>query len=140
MCAQAYDGLELSALDISDFSVGVDNTPPIVSGRLSRAEGNAVWYLTSVNLTLSGSDALSGLASLLFQIGAGTRVSYTGPFVISESGRHVLSVVAMDVAGNSYEEALPIQKDTVEPQVVVAFPCRGGGCQRGRLDLLLEWI
>ena len=136
-CAQAYDGLELSALDVSDFSVGVDNTPPSVVARLAGTEGDAGWYLTPVTVTLSGSDATSGLANLQFQISAATRVTYTGPFAVNASGSHLLSLVGTDFAGNAYETAIPVLIDRVEPEVLVAFPAEGAIVDAG--NFVFTW-
>jgi hypothetical protein len=84
-----------------------DSVAPSVSGGAARGPDSNGWYTRPVEVSFSGSDATSGLASCG---GGGT---YGGP----DSGGGVVTGSCRDVAGNVGEGSVSIPYDTTQPEV-----------------------
>lgn len=70
------------------------------------------WTSGSVSVSLSASDALSGVNAIRWSVGAGTE-TYTAPFSVSEEGTTTLTWWAVDGAGNAenpHEASVRIDK------------------------------
>src|SRR5207244_3306667 len=70
-------------------NVNIDKTAPTISGSPDRAANGNNWYNADVTVSFSGSDALSGLASL------------SSPSTLGEGANQSLTGTATDKAGNS---------------------------------------
>jgi large repetitive protein len=79
----------------SSPTVRIDKTAPVTT-----ASAPSGWNNTNVSVTLSASDALSGVQSTFYKIDGGTQQTYGGPFTISAEGNHALAFWSTDVAGN----------------------------------------
>jgi hypothetical protein len=79
--------------------VKIDRTVPTSSAYLS---GTLVsgYYRSSVSATLTATDAVSGVASILYRLNGGVWTTYTGPITISTDGTMTLEFYARDYAGN----------------------------------------
>lgn len=81
-------------------SIKIDTTPPMTTATLSGTEaGNQ--YQSAVNVVLTATDNLSGVAATYYSIDGGTAVTYAGPFNVSIAGSHTLDYWSVDVAGNT---------------------------------------
>jgi hypothetical protein len=83
--------------------IGYDTVPPLTTASLSGTLVSGV-YDSQVTVSLSATDATSGVAAIYYKIGSGTAhsyVSYGGPFKIEDAGNHVISYYSVDVAGNA---------------------------------------
>ncbi len=89
----------------------VDSTDPLLSIPTSPDGANG-WYLTSPTLTLSASDATSGLASAQLDSGG---MSIT----ITQDGVHVISASGEDNAGNTASISKIVKKDSVAPALSI---------------------
>lgn len=97
----------VDAWDNSGFTSGnnyyyylcYDTVPPATSDTLS-GTFNGTAYTTAVKVTLSASDATSGVAHTYYQLGSNPVQTYSGPFTISSTGGHTLYFYSKDVAGN----------------------------------------
>ena len=104
----------------------VDQTPPTTS---ITSAPPAVTNQTSDQVSFSGADNLSGVASFLCSLDGAPKVTCTSPFTASglADGTHTLSVAAVDVAGNV--DPTPATAtwtvDTVPPTVVFDSPAAG---------------
>src|SRR6267378_66797 len=78
----------------------IDTTPPVASAGLLGTVGGDTWYVSNVSVTLTASDAMSGVAEIRYRIDGGSWQLYTGPFIL-RSGRHSLDIFAIDLAGLS---------------------------------------
>ena len=83
--------------------IGYDTVPPLTTASLS---GTLVsgQYNSQVTVSLSATDATSGVAAIYYKIGTGTAhgyVGYGGPFKIEDAGNHAVSYYSVDVAGNA---------------------------------------
>jgi len=91
---------------MSDFTIvsgggGDDTTPPTVTAALSGdqdADGN---YVGSATVTVTATDAGSGVASVEYEVDDTGFQPYTGPVTVSEPGDHAVQYRATDAAGNA---------------------------------------
>ncbi|RSM46980.1 copper-binding protein [Amycolatopsis balhimycina DSM 5908] len=85
---------------------GGDTTPPTVTASVTGEKDPSGSYLGSATVTLSATDAGSGVASVEYQLDGGTWTTYAGPVVVSTVGAHMLHHRATDVAGNTSAEGM----------------------------------
>jgi outer membrane protein assembly factor BamB len=81
-------------------SVNVDFTPPTTGAVLSNTGDSSAWSSGAVQVTLSASDGLSGLADTYYSVDGASPKIYSEPFSVSHSGEHYLIYWSTDVAGN----------------------------------------
>ncbi|MGH3880993.1 MAG: OmpL47-type beta-barrel domain-containing protein [Actinophytocola sp.] len=100
---------------------GEDTTPPTVTAEVSGeqdADGN---YVDSATVTLSATDAGSGVASVEYSLDGGAFAPYTAPVVVNTPGEHMLHYRATDNAGNVSPEGMAgftvVEQDTTVPTV-----------------------
>jgi len=79
-----------------------DTAAPVTTSSLSPASPDLAngWYGVPVTVTLSASDATSGVASTKYTIDGGAEQTYSSPFTISSEGSHAVSYWSTDNAGN----------------------------------------
>src|SRR2546425_8253697 len=99
--------LEFFATDLAGLqetvrsaSVAVDTTPPSTAASFTGVLGDHGWYVSNVSVTLNPTDGLSGVWSTQYRLDGGMWIPYTGPFLLSEDGTHVLEFSSVDRAGN----------------------------------------
>ncbi len=110
--------------------IRIDRTPP-QAGVLS-VDGNQLlngWYNTPVQITFSGSDALSGLAGFAQQTTDATWVDSPAGTTLATTGNHALTWRAVDNAGNvSAAQQTTVQVDVTPPTTTAtldALPVNG---------------
>jgi kumamolisin len=72
--------------------IGFDTVPPQTTGQASTTN--------PVQITLTATDASSGIASTVYQLDGGATTTYTAPFPVSALGSHTLTFHSTDNAGN----------------------------------------
>ncbi len=94
-----------------------DTTPPVTTDVLSGLTGNSNWFRGAVTVTLSASDATSGVAATYYTVDGGSQKTYTGsPFAVSGDGTHHITFWSVDVAGNTEAvESATFRIDSVKP-------------------------
>jgi hypothetical protein len=85
---------------IRSLKVSIDSIQPTSSAAISGTLTSNGSYRSPVTVTLSGTDATSGVQSILYRIDGGAQWAYTAPFRIGGSGPHTLEYAATDWAGN----------------------------------------
>ena len=88
---QAWDNTGISAYTTYG-PIGYDTVPPQTTGQASAT--------SPAQITLTATDATSGVASTLYQLDGGSTVTYAGPFPVSVLGSHTLTFHSTDNAGN----------------------------------------
>nr|WP_232212979.1 Ig-like domain-containing protein [Saccharomonospora saliphila] len=101
-----------------------DTTPPEVSGDVTGEQDADGAYVGSATVTVSASDADSGVASVEYAVGDEAFQPYTDPVVVNAAGEHTVRFRASDNAGNTSEaESVsftvvdPVPEDATPPEV-----------------------
>ncbi|GAB3164088.1 hypothetical protein GCM10027258_85210 [Amycolatopsis stemonae] len=100
-----------------------DTTAPTVTAAVAGDRDESGNYLESATVSLTATDAGSGVASVEYQLDGGTWTTYSAPVVVTAAGMHMLHYRATDVAGNTSEEGMAHftivrgQGDTTPPTV-----------------------
>ena len=73
-------------------------------------------YLSPATVTLSASDATSGVQSISYRVDGGAQWTYSAPFRVAGNGTHAVDYYATDVAGNvESTHSVSVKIDTVSP-------------------------
>jgi hypothetical protein len=96
---RAWDNTGVPSGDQTYGSVCYDTIPPVTTATLSGTFQGGV-YVSPVKVTLTATDGGSGVASTVYQVDGGTQQNYTGPFMVSTLGSHIVTFHSTDVAGN----------------------------------------
>ncbi|HYW71101.1 MAG TPA: PQQ-binding-like beta-propeller repeat protein, partial [Pyrinomonadaceae bacterium] len=113
--------------DPNTLNINVDTTAPVTLASLSGTAGGAGWYTTPVQVTLSASDNISGVASISYAIDGGALQNYSAPFTISDSGPHTIVFSSRDQANNSEaQQSLTVKIDASAPATQVAVSGNSG--------------
>lgn len=100
----------------------IDGTDPETSISLSGTKGDNEWYTSNVTVSLSASDATSGINWTKYRIGYfGDEKTYSNPFILSDEGETELYYRSRDIAGNDEwpENRVVIKIDKTEPDVPI---------------------
>ena len=97
--------------------VKIDKEGPTTESSLSGTSGNNDYFKGSVQVTLTASDSVSGLATgaISYKIDNGTLKGYSSPFTVSGNGTHTVSVWSQDMAGNTTPTTITINIDSTVP-------------------------
>lgn len=83
-----------------------DTTAPVVASQVTgdrNAEGS---YLERATVTITATDAESGVARIEYNVDGGAFTAYTAPVVVTGLGAHMVHFRATDVAGNTSTEQM----------------------------------
>ncbi|GIF52353.1 glucose/arabinose dehydrogenase [Asanoa ferruginea] len=108
-------------------AVKIDSTAPVTAATFAPATDDG-WHNGAVPVTLTSTDAGSGVASIQYALDGGAWTPYTVPVDVSGDGSHELLYRATDTAGNveTLKSAI-IKIDGVRPTVII------GGLADGQL-------
>ena len=79
----------------------VDVAAPVTTATGLQADNHTGWRAAGQSVTLSATDAQSGVSAIYCTIDGGARQTYSAPFTISSQGTHAIAYWSVDVAGNS---------------------------------------
>jgi uncharacterized cupredoxin-like copper-binding protein len=100
---------------------GEDTTPPTVTAEVTGERDDDGNYLDAAVVTLSATDAGSGVDSVEYQLDGGAWTAYTAPVTVNAPGAHMVHYRATDVAGNTSPEGMEsftvVERDTTAPTV-----------------------
>ncbi|HYH71960.1 MAG TPA: ThuA domain-containing protein [Nocardioides sp.] len=114
---------EEQSLTITVDGPPADTTAPVTTVRTDPGspDGSAGWFTTAPKVTLSATDAGSGVARTEYRIGNGAWTAYTAPFTVTAQGRQVLEVRSVDEAGNvETAQSKDVAVDSGEPEVAIS--------------------
>jgi hypothetical protein len=94
--ASGGDAVYIDAFD----TVGVLTNPADVVAPKTVSTADSTWYSSPATITLSATDAGSGVRNTYFSLGASAVTTYTTPIVVSSEGANTLKFYSVDVAGN----------------------------------------
>jgi hypothetical protein len=101
-----------------------DSQPPTTTVVRSGSAGTNGWYLGPVEVTLSATDALSGVKATYYELDAGTTMLYAAPFTVSTEGAHSLTYWSEDNAQNVEPPNVGSVNIDGTPPVIAATPSR----------------
>lgn len=78
-----------------------DRTPPETSAKVEGDKNSDGAYVGRAKVTVTATDAGSGVARVEYSLDGGPYVTYTGPVVADRVGRHTVAYRASDKAGNT---------------------------------------
>ncbi len=106
--------------ETKSIEVGIDTEAPETSAEIEGVAGNQQYYLSEVTVTLTSSDATSGVNSIWYSLDQETWGLYDGPFTVTMEGQTVFYYYATDNAGNEEPvRSTTIIIDTVSPATTV---------------------
>lgn len=106
----------------STVTLKIDATAPVTLGTATGTAGVNGWYPSQVQVTLSATDAQSGVDTTSYAIDGGGSQPYTAPFTISNSGTHTVLYWSIDRAGNAeYQQTMIIKVDVDAPTTQAAL-------------------
>jgi hypothetical protein len=82
------------------FYVCYDTVPPVTTASLSGTVYSGTIYDSAVKVSLSASDASSGVANTYYSIDGSGYAKYSGTLTVSALGAHTVNFYSVDVAGN----------------------------------------
>ncbi|WP_152690681.1 OmpL47-type beta-barrel domain-containing protein [Jiangella alkaliphila] len=116
-----------------------DTTAPEVSAAVAGDQNEDGEYVGSATVTITASDAQSGVASIAYALDGGSFQPYTTPVVVSTFADHVVQYRATDNAGNvspvesvAFTVVAPEPDDTTPPDISAAV----AGDQNGDGDYI----
>lgn len=115
-------------------AVDIDATGATTQGSVGGPAGGNSYYKGDAQVTLSASDALSGVAATFYELDGGAAQTYSGPFSVSGEADHTVSFWSVDAAGNTEaRRTLSVGIDASAPstQFSAAGNQGGGGWFRG---------
>src|SRR5271157_423073 len=130
---QDYSGNEMASPYSWSFTTSgiVDATPPVTTCTLIGTAGTNGWNTSAVTINLNATDAVSGVASVSYQLDSstGTWTTTPGPNAslnVATNGAHTLYYTSVDNSGN-HESIMSkaFKIDTVSPTVTSVSPPDG---------------
>jgi hypothetical protein len=115
-------------LMIDDFQVTgtgyvTDTTPPVTTCTLDGTMQGGV-YTSDVTVTLSATDALSGVNVTKYKLDDGAWIDYTGAFDVTSDGSHTVRFYSTDNAGN--QETEQSNTFTIQHALPLEITIKGG--------------
>jgi len=112
-------------------AVKIDKDAPVTQSSLSGPAGNNDYFKGSVQVTLSATDSVAGLATngTSYRIDNGSQMAYmSSPFTVSGDGTHTLSYWSTDLAGNQASPTtITIKIDATAPTSQTTLVGTSGG-------------
>lgn len=107
---------------VKSTMVKIDKTAPSLDVSVSGGSQVDGWYTSPVTVSLSGSDSLSGLNTIIYRVESGSWQEYSGSFSIGD-GSYRVWAYAVDVAGNTFgsDDPVLIQVDSGAPESRASF-------------------
>ena len=109
------------------IQVILDDNGPVVDYQIGapkyRELVTDIWNITaSTEITLLGTDSFSGTGNISYRVDLGAYQTYTGPFTLSDSGRHIIDFYAKDNLTNqgpqsSFSVFVVTSKPVVTPSI-----------------------
>jgi hypothetical protein len=95
-----------------------DSQPPITTASLTGPLGRNGWYQGAIEVSLSATDAQSGLAATNYELDGGVTQAYSGPFVIATAGPHLVRYWSTDLAQNvEAKKSMAANVDATSPSI-----------------------
>ncbi len=111
---------------LNTINISVDATAPQTQASFSGTTGNNGWYRSAVQMSVTGTDATSGVAKTECSFDGMSWTSYSAPIDITTDGVTTITCRSVDEAGNSGAPITGIISiDTMAPLVSTIVPANG---------------
>ncbi len=120
--------------------VEIDQKAPATTASLAGTTGNDGWYIAGspVVLTLTATDAASGVARTAYRVNGGDEQPYSGPVTFPD-GVYSVAYFSVDAAGNVEPvRQLAFRVDQAAPQITISGVDAGGSYVVGGADPACE--
>jgi hypothetical protein len=103
--------------------IRIDRTAPTTTADLPTLPDSG-WYAVPVEVSLTGSDNLSGVSATHYSVDGGDPQLYDGPFIVAADGAHQVTFWSRDAAGNVETAGAPVtfRIDRTAPVTTVINP------------------
>ena len=81
-------------------AIKIDLTAPVTQSALSGPVGGNGYYKGAVQVSLTATDSLAGVATKYFRVDGGATQTYSGAFTVAGDGNHAVDYWSVDAAGN----------------------------------------
>jgi plastocyanin len=122
-CSVPGHGQMQGELVVTEGGGGEDTTPPEVSATVDGEQNDAGQYVGSATVSLSATDAGSGLDRIEYAVDDGDFTPYEAPILLNTAGSHTVAYRAFDKAGNASDDQTatievvrPPGEDTTPPE------------------------
>ena len=102
--------------------VNIDSAPVTTATPSLAGTATSNWRTTSLTVTLTATDAGSGIARTSYGIDGGPTLTYVGPFEVSGPGSHAVTYFSTDKAGNAEQPQTGYVNIDSAPPVTTATP------------------
>jgi len=103
----------------------IDTKLPSTTHEFDGVIGKEGWFVSNVTVTLSATDATSGVNYTKYNLSDGDWITYVDPFVVTEDGEHMIYYYSVDLAGHTEptndEVEFKIVHDIVPPVTTHEF-------------------
>src|SRR5206468_1797700 len=121
----ATDGAGLNEI-VHHLTISIDTALPTSSPTVTGTSGNNGWYISNATVSLSATDATSGVRGLTYRIDGPDWLDYAGPVSLGE-GRHLVVSLESDLAGlTEAMRSIAVSVDTVAPASVADLSGQSG--------------
>ncbi len=103
------------------YGIKLDKTPPISEIALFGYKRSGDWYVEPVQVVLSASDSLSGMAGIRYSLDGGGWQTYSSELTVDADGEHTIEYYSVDRAGNLESVKSETLKIDSAPPVTSAF-------------------
>ena len=111
--------------------VNIDSAPVTTASPALASTASSGWRAGPLTVTLTATDAGSGIASTSCSIDGGPTVTYTGPFEVSGSGSHTVTYFSTDNAGNTEQPQTGYVNIDAAPPITAAAPTLASSATSG---------
>jgi fibronectin type 3 domain-containing protein len=123
-------------------AVNIDLTAPYtyisMTGTYSGTSGVS---LSPVTVTLTGNDALSGVAATYYTVDGGAQQTYSAAFTVSGDGSHTVKYWTVDAAGNveaAHTQTISIDTSVPVTTATLSGPTGSNGWYKGSVNVTLS--
>ncbi|MFX1250120.1 MAG: Ig-like domain-containing protein [Promethearchaeota archaeon] len=144
LSADGYHNITVVAYDNAGNSnqdtiwVQRDMTDPTIS--ITSPANDTITNQDNITVQWSGSDAESGIdyyEVFMDDVSQGTTTGLSMSVNLGTDGYHNITVVAYDTAGNSNQDTIWVQRDTVDPSITITSPANDSATIQG--SVTVDW-
>ena len=122
-------------------TINIDKTNPQTTAAANGTTGNSGWYKSDVDVTLTASDAHSGVEKTEYSLDGGNSWQpYTGTIQVTNEGTQTIKYRSTDLAGNEEDiQSIDVKIDRTAPQTTAAANGTAGnsGWYKSDVDVTL---